>query len=160
MADDSKTELYDLLEKVPFAMLITDDAGTMRGRPMDATIDRKRGQIHFLSRRTDAKVEELHQDRDLAATFSDHEHMIYISVSGKGSVSSDPSLIEECWDPGAEAWLSEDRKNGNVAVITLRPTQAEYWDNDKSTLASVYEFAKGYFSDEAPDMGENKKLNL
>ena len=92
MSDNPRTELWDLMEKVPFAMLVTDDNGTMRGRPMDANIDRKRGQIHFLTSRTAPKVEELHHDRQVAVTFSDHDSKTYISVSGTGTVSMDQGL--------------------------------------------------------------------
>ncbi len=152
--------LWDLLEKQDICMLATEDRGMPRARPMSSHIDRDNGVIHFLTRRTDDKVEELHHDRDLNVTYVDHGSMTYISISGKGTVSSDPALLERLWDAGAEAWFGDENGKSDVVVITLDPTIAEYWNNDKSWISSAWEFGKGYFTDEAPKMGENAKVSL
>ena len=158
MADTNTREhLWDLIEDAGFGMLITQDGETLRSRPMDCKVDRERGVIHALTRRTDPKVEELHHDRDIAVAFANGDDGIYVSISGRGTVTSDPKLVEQCWDAGAEAWFKE---RDQVAVITLHPTQAEYWNNDKNIITSAFEFGKGYFTDATPDMGENAKVEL
>ena len=161
MSDEQpQAHLWDLLKDAGFGMLITQDGETIRSRPMDANIDAEAGLIHFMTKRTAAKVEELHHDRDIAVAFANGSDGTYISVSGRGTVSTNMELIEKCWDAGAEAWFGDGNGKSDVAVITLHPTQAEYWDNDQSLLVSAYEFGKGYFTNEAPDMGENAKVKL
>ena len=152
------SQLWDLLEKQDIGMLTTEDRGLPRSRPMSSHIDRENGLIHFLTRRTADKIEEMHHDRGIGVTYPDHASMTYISVSGRGTASTDQALIERLWDVGAEAWFGDGKSD--VAVITLDPEIAEFWNNDKTIVENVWEFGKGYFTDQSPAMGENAKVSL
>lgn len=167
---DKIDELWDLLDEFRFAMLTTvdktmdggetDHGAEMRARPMASHLDREKGLIHFMSKRTDDKVEEIHDEDDVCLSYMRPDDQLYISVTGRATVSTDRALIERLWDVGAEAWFSGDKKTADVAVITVHPRHAEYWHNDQTAVRRAFEFAKGIVTDVPPEMGDNAKLKL
>ena len=48
----------------------------------------------------------------------------------------------------------------NVAVNKIDPSQAEYWDNDKGSVAMAVGMTRAYFTDGGPDLGQNTKVDL
>ncbi|EFL90491.1 pyridoxamine 5'-phosphate oxidase family protein [Ahrensia sp. R2A130] len=157
---EALTKFWNLIEPMTACMVTTEDGDVLRSRPMAPYVKADEGLIHFITDRKSHKVEELHHDRDIALSFVDSSSMIYVSVSGHAEVSTDQALIERLWDAAAIAWFGDDPKKADVAIITVKPDQAEFWDNDVNIAKAGFEVAKGYFTDEAPDMGENEKLDL
>lgn len=157
---DKQEEFWDLIKDQSICMVVTEDDGNLRSRPMAARVDREGKMIRFLTRRTDAKVEELHHDRDVNISYADPDDQIYASVSGRAQVTTDRALIKELWDPFCDVWFQGSADDADVAVIEVKPVMAEYWKNDSGMIGTAYEFAKAYFSDTEPDIGENKKLHL
>jgi len=155
---DNTTELMDFLEDFGACMLVTEDNGYLRARPMKPYIEAKNGLIHFLTPGESGKVTEIYSDKDVAITFADTDDHDYASVSGKASISSDRSKIKELWDTQAEIWLSGEPETADVAIITVKPERAEFWKNDDNTIKQVWEMGKGYFTDETPDLGTNRKV--
>ncbi|MFD0916494.1 pyridoxamine 5'-phosphate oxidase family protein [Pseudahrensia aquimaris] len=153
-------KLWDMISKPTACMVTTVDDGVLRSRPMAPYIDKKARTIRFITDRTSAKVEELHHDRDLALNFVNEDAMQYVSISGRGEVSADRGLITEMWGPYCDVFFGGDPKTADVVVITVKPDQAEFWDNDKGSIAMAYSFAKAYFTDEGPDLGDNAKLDM
>ena len=149
---------WDIIADMPACMLVTADENVLRARPLAPFVDKETRTIQFVTDDDSAKVEELLKTQELCLTFADTKTMKFASVSGRGQITEDRNLIEKLWGPYCEAFFPDGRDS--VSVITVKATQAEYWDNDKGNLATVYEVAKAYFGDEGPDLGENAKLDL
>ncbi|MCL3881183.1 pyridoxamine 5'-phosphate oxidase family protein [Marivita sp. GX14005] len=157
---DKHDRFWEILDDMRVCMITTEDDGLLRSRPMAPHIDKDARTISFITDRDSAKVHELRSDRELNLSFADNKDMVFASVSGKGFVNYDKEKLREMWGPYAEAFFGDDPDKADAAIITVQPSQAEYWDSDKGKIASAIELTKSYFGDEKPDLGENKKLNL
>ena len=161
MTDTSATrELWGILKDFKTCMMVTDDDGIIRARPMAPTVDESAGQIHFLTKRGSQKVEELHHEQDVCLTFSDVDDMCFASVSGRGTASTSRELIDELWSPLAGMWFEGDKDTADVVVISITPEQAEFWKNEDGKIKTAWEFGKGYLTGETPDIGTNEKVEL
>ena len=162
MTDNTKAteELWDILKDSRTCMVTTEDNGVLRARPMAPTLDDETRQIHFLTKRTAAKVEELHHERNVCLTFCDNDDITFASVSGRGTVTTNRELIDKLWSPMAGMWFDGDKDTADVAVISVNPEQAEYWTNDDGKIKTAWEFGKGYLTGSKPDIGENEKVSL
>jgi len=149
---------WDIIADMPACMLVTEDDGVLRSRPLAPFIDKQSRTIQFVTDDDSAKLDELLSHSSLCLTFADSKKMLFASVSGRGRITEDRSLIDRLWGPYCEAFFPDGRDS--VAVITVHATQAEYWDNDKGSLKMAYELTKAYFGDEGPELGENAKLDL
>jgi len=154
------TRFWDILDDMTVCMVTTEDGGVLRSRPMAPFIDTQNRSIQFVTDSDSAKIYELNQDADIALSFVDSEKMLFASVSGKGIVSRDRDLIRKLWGPYCDVFFDGGAENADVAVITVHPSQAEYWDNDKGKIAMAVEMTRAYFTDGGPDLGENAKLDL
>ncbi|MFP7569986.1 pyridoxamine 5'-phosphate oxidase family protein [Marivita sp. S2033] len=157
---DKNERFWEILDDMRVCMVTTEDDGSLRSRPMAPNVDAKARTISFITDRDSAKVHELRSDRDLNLSFADPDNNVYASVSGRGLVSYDKEKLREMWGPYAKAFFGDDPDSADAAVITVNPSQAEYWDSDKGKIASAIELTRAYFGDSAPDLGENKKLDL
>lgn len=149
---------WDMIADMPACMVTTIDGEQLRARPMAPFIDKDARTIQFVTDDDSAKIEELLKAGQLCLSFADTNKMQFASVSGRGEVSTSKELIDKLWGPYAEAFFPGGQSS--VAVITLQPSMAEYWDNDKSSLSTAYQVTKAYFGDSGPELGENVKLAL
>lgn len=149
---------WNIIADMPACMLVTNDGAVLRARPLAPFIDKNLHTIQFVTTEESAKIDELSDDRDLCLTFADNDKMLFASVSGRAKVTDDKELIKKLWGPYCETFFPDGPDS--VVVITVKASQAEYWDNDKGTLSLAFEITKAYFSDDGPDLGENAKLDL
>jgi general stress protein 26 len=153
-------QLWNMLDDFSVCMATTHDDGVLRSRPMMPKIDREAGVIHFLTEADAHKVSEVQKDHDINLAFSEPKNMEFVSVSGKANVSHDRTLVKELWNRYADAWFEGGPEKADVAVVTVKPSQAELWDGESSTIKTVWEVAKATAGNRQPDLGENRKLNL
>lgn len=160
---DDMQALWDVLSEFTYAMMITHDeidgVKLMRGRPMAAYLDADAGLIRFLSERTDDKVEEVHAEHDVCLSFAQPGENRFASVSGRATLTTDRALIRKLWGPAADSWFEGDAETADVAVIEVRPVEAEYWRKDETALTRAFQFAKGLVTHDTPDIGENRKID-
>lgn len=153
-----KYQLWEILEAVGERMVTTKDGDVMRSRPMVPLIDKDARTIRFMTDDESAKVFELNTDTDIALSFADTDKMLFASVSGHGRVSSDQGQISEMWGPYAEVFFGSGPENADVAIVTIDPVQAEFWNNRTGKVAMAFEMARAYFSEDGPNLGANAKL--
>lgn len=153
-------ELWDMLEDFHVCMATTRDGDVLRSRPMAPAIDPAEEVIRFLSAAHSPKVGEINAEHDINLSFADPDSMSFVSVSGRATISRDRATIRELWNPYADAWFEGDAETADVVVLTVRPTEAQYWDGDSSKIARMWEIAKAKMTGARPDMGDNAKLDL
>lgn len=160
MIDDDLEELYEMIEDVGTAMLVTETENDLRSRPMNGKLYRDSGEIWFLTESRSGKVEEISEGRTSNLTYSCPEKETYISITGTSAVSRDSVKIDDLWGPWAKAWLQCEKDDPKVAAIRFKPEIAEYWSSPTSSLVQAWELAKANITDEKPDMGENKTISM
>lgn len=157
---DKQNRFWEIVGGMQVCMVTTEDGDTLRSRPMAPYVDANDRVIRFVTDSDSAKVFELKADADIALSFADMDEMLFASVSGKGIISRDRDLIKELWGPYCDIFFGGGAERADVAVVTVDPTQAEYWDNSTGKIAMAFEMTRAYFSEDGPDLGENAKLDL
>lgn len=156
-SDDTK-QVWDLMEKIGFAMLVTHDGDKLRARPMAAHLERERDQIYFLTDARHHKDNEIARNPNINLSFADASGQKYVSVSGTAAVSNDRSKIKELFSTPAKAWW-DNADDPNIRVLKVTPVDAEYW-NSPGTVVSYIKMAAAAVSNTRPDIGENRKVAL
>jgi general stress protein 26 len=161
MSNDNARDLdrvWDLMKKIGFAMLVTQDAGKLRARPMAAYIRRDENTIYFLTDARQHKDEEIARNPSINLSFADAGSQKYVSISGTASVSNDRARIKELFSTPAKAWW-DSAEDPNIRVLRIAPEDAEFWDSPGSVISYV-KMAAAAVTGKRPDLGDNRKVAL
>jgi general stress protein 26 len=161
MANDNTRDTdraWELMKKIGFAMLVTQDGSKLRARPMSAYVDREAGAVYFLSDARQHKDDEIRQNPNVNLSFADAGDQKYVSVSGTASVSNDRAKIKELFTTTAKAWW-DNADDPNIRVLKFSPDEAEYWDSP-GTVISYVKMATAAVTGSRPDIGTNRKVAI
>jgi general stress protein 26 len=158
---DKMQKLAELIDGIDVCMMTTNDDGTFRSRPMwnkAHKSDIAAGTLYFFTKKSDAKVSEITDDRDLNCAFSDPSGDRYVSVSGHARVTTDNALAERLWDPTLKSWFPDGPTSPEVAILRVDIDAAEYWDAPDSTMIHLWGMAKAAITGEPAQPGGNEKV--
>jgi len=159
MAADKSETFWKMVDDFSTCMVVTQDGGKLRARPMAPRVSKERRQILFLTEKSSHKVEEIEAKPEIALTFSKHGE--YVSASGRASISTSRALVESLWDEEAEAWMPKGKDDPSVVVLVVDPDEAEIWDVTSNKVKQAFEFAKAYLGDkDRPDTTKHEKISL
>ena len=161
MADDNARDTdraWELMKKIGFAMLVTNDGGKLRARPMSAYLDRDANAIFFLSDARKHKDDEIAANPNVNLSFADASDQKYVSVSGTAAVSNDRAKIKELFTTTAKAWW-DSAEDPNIRVLKFTPDEAEFWDSP-GTVISYVKMAAAAVTGTRPDLGTNRKVAI
>jgi general stress protein 26 len=154
-------ELIDKIKDIDFAMMTTiDDDGSLRSRPMSTQEVGKDGYIWFFTGYESGKSHEIKHDSHVNLSYAKPSDNMYVSVSGRATLTKDRAKIDELWSPVLKAWFPGGKDDPNIGLIKVKIDKAEYWDSPNSTVVQLYGFVKAAITGESADPGENKKINL
>jgi general stress protein 26 len=132
--------------------------GSLVSRPL-ALQDREfDGHLYFFTQHPSPKTDDIAVHPNVNVAVDDGKGNL--SLSGTATVTRDSALIDELWNPFAEAWFEKGREDPSVALLDVAVTTAEYWSSDKPAVARAFEIVKGLVTKSAPDVGENKTVSL
>lgn len=132
--------------------------GSLVSRPL-ALQDREfGGHLYFFTQHPSPKTDDIAVNPNVNVSVDDGKGNL--SLSGTATVSRDPALIDELWNPFAESWFEKGREDPSVALLHVEVKTAEYWSMDKPAVARGFEIIKGLVTKSAPDVGENKTVSL
>lgn len=152
------TRAWELMKKIGFAMLVTQDGDRLRARPMSAYVERDDNAIYFLTDARHHKDEEIAHNPNVNVSFADAGDQKYVSVSGTAVVSNDRAKIKQLFSTPAKAWWNS-AEDPNIRVLKIAPESAEYWDSPGSVISYV-KMAAAAVSGTRPDIGENRKVTM
>src|SRR5688572_33291005 len=114
-SDDRPTprSLEDALDGMRFAMLTTATDGRLTSRPL-TLLEQAGPTLRFLVPRTSDWAAGLRGGSPVQASFADPGRNTYVALSGRGSLSNDPALVDRLWNPAAAVYFDgkdEDRKS-------------------------------------------------
>lgn len=161
MANDNARDTeraWELMEKIGFTMLVTQDGGKLRARPMAAYVDREADAVFFLTDARRHKDDEIQQNPNVNLAFADAGDQKYVSVSGTAAVSNDRAKIKELFTTSAKAWW-DNADDPNIRVLKFSPEEAEFWDSP-GTVISYVKMATAAVTGSRPDIGTNRKVAI
>lgn len=147
--------VWKLARKIQFALFTRRDGEKIAQWPLTAHVDADSGAIFFLVEDDGVRY------RDVGASpvtlgFADHPK--YAVIRGDASLSNDRAKIRELWSPFAKAWW-DSPDDPAIRLLTVQPTDAEYWDSGSSLVASVKMLAAAA-TGAKPAVGEHAKVSM
>ncbi len=116
--------------------------GHLRSRPMQTQKAEFDGQLWFFTPIDSAKVHEVQREQHVGLSYAKPDDQIYVSVSGKASISRDRKKMEELWNPIHRAWFPKGLDDPNIGLLCVDVEHAEYWDAPSSKLVQLGGFVK------------------
>jgi general stress protein 26 len=158
-SNDDLDTIRTILSAGRFATVTTQtSAGALVSRPL-ALQDREfDGHLYFFTQDPSPKTADIAVNPEVNVAVDDGKGNL--SLSGTASVTRDAALIDELWNPFAEAWFEKGREDPSVALLDVEVKTAEYWSMDKPAIARGFEIVKGLVTKSTPDVGENKTVTL
>lgn len=156
--DEAKQKLWSMMRDVQFAMLTTDDGGTLRARPMVASQQWFEGTLWFFTRFSSHKVQEVETDHRVGVTYADPSKQNFVSLSGIAKVVRDKAEIIAHWSEPLRTWFPKGTDDPDIALLRVDVHSGEYWDAPSSTMVHAYGYLKATLVGEPPDPGENEKV--
>ena len=166
IADAKKAQenFREILGKFDQAMLVTHSSQIgLRSRPMAIAEITEDGSIWFITGVDSTKVNEALQDPNIMAVMQSSAK--YLSVTGQAVLHRDRAHIERLWKEPYKAWFSGGKNDPSIALIQLKPSEAEYWDNSGlSGLKFALQYAKAYVTGKelhgTDDVNQHAKVQL
>lgn len=157
-SQEHKALIWDLIKQVKVGMLTTHVNNTLHARPMHIVQDEYDNRLWFFTDLNSEKVQETLAENDVCLVFSHPGKDIYVSLTGKASISQDKELIDKFWNPFVAAWFPDGKEADNVGLIEVKISAGEHWETASGKLMQLAEIAKANFTNETPDLGDNKKF--
>src|SRR5271170_4639279 len=151
--------VWDIVEQVGVCMFTTRRADGLRARPLEARPDRNAGVIWFVTDLHSGKESEIESAHDVGLVFVDGNANVYLSITARAEVASDPAKAAEIWKSTDHMWW-RGPDDPNVGVLRVRPLTAELWDGPSSKTAAALEFVKAKLTGEKTTLGENRKVTV
>jgi general stress protein 26 len=150
--------VWDLMEKIGFAMLVTLDGDKLRARPMSAYVRRNENTIYFLTDARRHKDEEIARHPGVNLAFADTGGQKYVSLTGNAEIGNDRARIKELFSTPAKAWW-DTADDPNIRLLKVTPDDAEFWDSPGKVISYV-KMAAAAASGSRPDLGDNRKVQM
>jgi general stress protein 26 len=153
-------KLWDMIKAIGTGMLVSDDNGTLRARPMHTAQRDFDGSLWFFTRADSGKVAEVRDDSHVCVSFAEPAKQNYVSVSGTARLVRDPAAIAAHWSEPMRTWFPRGKTDPDIALLEVQVTMGEYWDAPNSTMLHVYGYAKALATGQAPHPGDNQKVRV
>ena len=150
--------VWNLMEKIGLAMLVTLDGNKLRARPMRPFIRSNENAIYFLADARRHKEEEIAKHPDVNLSFADTSGQKYVSLTGKAEISNDRAHIKELFVTPAKAWW-DSSDDPNIRLLKIVPDDAEFWDAPGKIISYV-KMAAAAATGTRPNLGDNRKVSM
>jgi general stress protein 26 len=154
-------KLARLIKGIRIAMLTTvEQDGSLRSRPMATQQQEFDGQLWFFTGKSSHKAVEIGTDYHVNLSYADPSDNRYISISGTGKIVTDKQKAEELWNPLLKAWFPRGLEDPDLALLSVTPAKAEYWDSPGSGVVHAIGFVKAILTGQRANPGDHAKLSL
>jgi general stress protein 26 len=158
--DTQKTEqlqaLSELLQPMKFAMLTTQNSqGQLSSCPMTILKMDSTGALWCF---TDLQAERTLSLSSINLSFTEHDHATFVSISARGEIVTDRTLIEDLWTPAAKPWFPQGKESPNLALLKIVPSVAQYWDSPHSKVIRIFALAISVITRNPVGLGDHHTL--
>ena len=158
--EESIAKLKELINDIDFAMLTTINGGHLRSRPMSTQEYEGSDTLWFFTSDETHKVDEIEADNRVNVAYSRPDDNVYVSISGRASVSKDRAKMEELWNPILKAWFPDGLEDPTLCLLKVNIEEAEYWDSPNSKLVQLAGFVKAIVTGKPAEGGEYGRVSL
>jgi general stress protein 26 len=155
MANDAE-HVWDIIEALHAALLITQDGGKIDARPMSTTARREEQRIYILANAGEDSDQQIQENDDVVLAFQ--KGATYVTVYGTATASNDRAKIREIWNAFDKAWW-DGPDDPRIRLLTIAPGQAEYWESP-GKIATYAIMLAAAATGTRPDVGKNRSTSL
>jgi general stress protein 26 len=159
--DGEIDKLWEMIKDIRVAMMVTEDGGALRGRPMWTAGDGFDGELWFFTRRSAHKVDETKSHPRVNLAYADPGEQHYVSISGSAQLVEDKAKLAELWREPMRTWFPDGLDDADLALLRVKVHEAEYWDSPSGVVLYAAGFVKAVVTGEPPRRpGEHEKLKM
>lgn len=159
--EEAVSKIQKLAKDINICMFCTDlDQQPFSTRPMAVREVDDEGNVWFISSASSHKNAEIKEDENVQLVFSNPSSSQFLSLYGKATIYRDQEKIKELWTPIANAWFEEGKKDPNVTVLKVDPSQAYYWDTQNGKMITLLKMATAAVTGNQMDTGEQGELDV
>jgi len=163
-AANARTQLWDLIKDIRFAMFTTRHAnGHLHSRPMttqNTKVDEDASLWFFMSRAGEP-VADLAADPVVNVSYADPGADSYVSVSGTAAIVEDMARKKLLWSKLAAAWFPGGVDDPDLALVQVKIVHAEYWDVKETKIVQLLQMASAAITGKPPQsMGEHGEIRM
>jgi general stress protein 26 len=152
------SKFRDLTADIHVAMLTTRGTdGRLHSRPMGTRRIEEDGILWFFTADDSGKVREIYHDQMVNVSYANPGDQVFVSVSGKASLSHDRARIRELWTPALKAWFTGGVDDPSLALISVEIEAIDYWEGC-GKIVSLLKFAKSAATGKPSKLGEHGKI--
>ncbi len=157
--DTEFEQVGKLISKARFAFVTTSTSdGRLLSRPLAIQERDFDGDLYFFTEDPSPKTEQVSADSHVNVSLQSGDN--YLSIAGTASVTRDAALIDELWNPYAEAWFEQGRDDPAVALLKVHADSAEYWRVDSPKPIALIKYVTAMVTGERPDVATNVSVDL
>jgi general stress protein 26 len=160
-------DLYELIDGIEIAMFATRRAdGHIVSRPMQTQQRASGTDLWFMTNVEAHKLDDLMTDPHVNLAYYKDRSREWVSVAGVATVSTDPALIKELYEPDWKAWLGDEggERDGSptdprIALILVEAQSVTYMKVTKPRPVVLFEVAKAMVTGSPPQVGSIRTVN-
>ena len=128
----TKKKLVDVMKHVEFCMMTTVAAtGRLHSRPMSNNKDVEwDGDTWFFTYADSSQVQEIAANPNVNLGYSRPDKMVFVSVTGSGSIVNDLVKKKEHWYKALDFWFPNGPEDPAVVLIHVAGEYAYYWSKE------------------------------
>lgn len=150
-------KVWEMLKSIDIAVLVTESADGLRGRPMSTIPTPDKGVIYILTEDQSSAARDIRVDGKVILSYvgqGDH-----VAVAGRATVNPDKGLVKDLWNPGAEVFWPNGPEAHDVITLVIDPDHVDIWDGH-GLLRGIVNVVKGAVTGKSPDLGTRGETNL
>lgn len=152
-------KLLNLIEEQRIAMLTTQQVDSnLKSRPMAISELNEDGTIWFFTNEHSCKANEIEANPLVNLSIADSKKQVYVTISGKASISTDVDKMKSLMNPMVKAWFPEGIDDPTISLIKVEMDKAAYWINEENKMTQLFELGKAWATNEQPKMGTHETV--
>lgn len=155
-------KIKELTKNIRIAMLTTvADDGSLHARPMATESTDFDGTLWFVTRIESGKVEEIRDDSHVLVSYEQPKDGLFLSLQGRAGIVRDRAIIKAHWYKGADGWFKDGSDDEAAALIQVKVTGGEYWEQSSTGLVRLGKLALGsVLGADKVDINDQGKITL
>lgn len=158
--EEAKKKIKEMAEDIDFTMMATNLKKTpLHMIPMSTKKVDDHGNIWFLSNKNSTHNQNILEDSNLHLVYTDKGDMQFLNIYGTATITTDRNMIDELYGKSDDAWF-HGKDDPNITVISVKPTEAFYWDPKNGKLVTLVKMGVGAITGNEPDLMDQGSINI
>ncbi len=158
---EGRERFGELVKDIKFAMLTTRSSdGSLHSRPMFTQDIEFDGELWFFTGASSGKISDIEANPDVNVAYSKPEGGMYVSVTGKASLSRDRAKILELWKPEYKIYFEDGPDDPDLILLKVDVNEAEYWTSNRNPVLRLFGLAKALVTKDPKSLGEQGHIEV